>query len=252
MEFPILEKSMPFFFKEANTGALLIHGFTGTPNEMKDLGEFLAKNGITSMGILLPGHGTNVKDLLKVKWLDWDNAVTESLKKLKEICDKIFLIGLSMGGTLALHQGINPDSKIKGIVIMNTPIFKLGNYLVKLVPILKYIIKYAKKKGKSVKDVLMEQNIMGYNKHPLHGVAELLKLMKHVKNELNLIKVPVLIMHSKLDPTVSWKNAENIYKNISSIDKEIIYFYNSYHVLTMDNDKDEVFKKILNFIKKCS
>lgn len=250
MEFPILDKSMPFFFKEGNTGALLIHGFTGTPNEMKCIGEFLAKNGITSMGILLPGHGTDVKDLLKVKWQNWDNAVTESLEKLKEICDRIFLIGLSMGGTLALHHGINPDDKIKGIVIMNTPVFKLGNYFVKLVPILKYIIKYAKKKGKSVKDVLVEQNIMGYNKHPLHGVAELLKLMKHVRKELNLIKVPVLIMHSKLDPTVSWKNAENIYKNISSIDKEIIYFHNSYHVLTMDNDKDEAFKKTLNFIKK--
>lgn len=241
---------MEFKLKAGEVGALLIHGFTGTPDEMRGLGEFLSKNGITSIGILLPGHGTDINDMLKVRWQDWGTSVKESINELKESCNKIFLIGLSMGGTLALHSAVTPDEKIKGIVIMNTPVFSLSNYLVKLVPVFKYIIRFAKKKGKSVKDVLMEQNIAGYNKNPLHGVAELLKLMKNVRKELSLVKIPVIIMHSKLDPTVSWKNAKKIYENIGSIDREIVYFYNSYHVLTMDNDKEEVFKSAYNFIRK--
>ena len=242
--------SEPFFLKRGNTGALLIHGFTGNTNEMKELGEFLANNGITAMGILLPGHGTKVEEILKVRWQDWDNAVKESLYKLKESCNKIFLVGLSMGGTLALHNAVNSAPVINGIVIMNTPVYSLNNYFIKLVPLLKYIIKYVKKKGKSVKDVLTEQHIIGYNKNPIHGIAELLKLMKNVKNELRLINVPVLIMHSKLDHTVPWKNAQKIFDNIGSIDKEVIWFNNSYHVLTMDNEKDEVFRQTYEFIKK--
>ena len=98
----IIDEGKEFFFKGSGTGCLLIHGFTGTTSSMKPMGEYLSKKGLTVLGVRLPGHGTCIEDFTKAKYHQWIDACEDGLRRLKEHCDKIFVSGLSLGGTLTL------------------------------------------------------------------------------------------------------------------------------------------------------
>ena len=85
-----------------NKGVLLIHGYTGTPAEMRLLGDHLHQEGYTVLGVLLPGHGTKPENLNETKWQDWYAAAEEGFKRLEESCSEVMVAGLSMGGLLAI------------------------------------------------------------------------------------------------------------------------------------------------------
>jgi esterase/lipase len=96
----VMEDGKPFFFEGGKTGCLLIHGFTGTTSSMRPMGEFLAAKGVTVLGPRLPGHGTDVNDMGKWAYTDWTAMVETALAELRDLCDTIFVSGLSMGGLL--------------------------------------------------------------------------------------------------------------------------------------------------------
>ncbi|KJR45907.1 putative esterase/lipase [Desulfosporosinus sp. I2] len=109
----------PFYFSGNRVGCLLIHGFSGSPSEMRWLGERLAKLGWTVHGILLSGHGTTPEEMAKTRWEDWAKDAEAGVKKLRKTCDTVIGIGLSMGGLLTLH--LATLGLIDGIVTMNAP-----------------------------------------------------------------------------------------------------------------------------------
>jgi carboxylesterase len=156
--------------------------------------------------------------------------------------------GLSMGGLLALYLAQKyPD--IKGIILINHAIFFVDKKI-HLVPFLKNIIKQSKGVGNDIKD--KKQDEKPYPIIPTAGVMELLKLVKLVKSIHHKIKQPTLIFKSVEDHVVSFKSAEYTYDNIYSLDKEIIWLKNSYHVATMDYDKDLIVQRIIEFITRLS
>ena len=120
MQFQAEDPGSPFFYKQGNVGCLLIHGFTGYPEEMRGLGQYLAQKGITALGVKLPGHGTKPEDLAGVTWLDWINEVHQTYTQLTQICDKVFVAGFSMGGTLALH--LASHAPVAGVISMSAPV----------------------------------------------------------------------------------------------------------------------------------
>jgi len=92
----------PFFKKRGKIAALLIHGFTSSPWEMKRIGNFLSKHNITVYAPLLPGHGTSPERLALMKYVQWVEYIGEQIKMLEKDYDEIYLIGSSFGGNLAL------------------------------------------------------------------------------------------------------------------------------------------------------
>lgn len=235
------EYAKEFYYRGNNTGILLIHGFTGTPSEVRLLGEFLRDRGYTVKGILLKGHGTTPEDMRKCSYRDWMKGAVEGYKALKQECDEVFAVGLSMGGLLSLHLARNYD--IRGAVTLSAPIrihgrsaaldFVEKNFRT-------YILGNPEKKN---------INIISYDKSPIISVHNLFKLIRHVKANLEFIEKPVLIMQSYGDRTVSPLSANIIYNSIGSKDKSIIYLHNSGHVITCDNEREQVFKEVYNFIK---
>jgi len=230
-----------FYYKGNNTGVLLIHGFTGTPSEMRFLGEFLRDKGYTVKGILLKGHGTTLDDMRKCSYRDWIRGTVEGYKSLKQECDEGFAVGLSMGGLLSLYLARNYD--IKGAAALSTPI-RIHGRAAALAFIEKNFRTYILRKPEK-----RNINIISYDKSPLISVHNLFKLIRYIKENLQYIKKPVLIMQSYRDKTVSPLSANIIYNNIGSKDKSIIYLHGSGHVITCDNEKEQVFKEIYNFIK---
>ncbi|HWZ18455.1 MAG TPA: alpha/beta fold hydrolase, partial [Ktedonobacteraceae bacterium] len=84
-------------------GVLLVHGLNGSTGDMAELEEVLQKQGIITKNMLLPGHGSKMKDMLSIGWEEWAQAVHDELSLLKELCDVVFLVGHSLGGALVLH-----------------------------------------------------------------------------------------------------------------------------------------------------
>ncbi|MDK2824165.1 MAG: carboxylesterase [Clostridia bacterium] len=234
----------PFDFPGNEIGCLLIHGFTGSPGEMRPLGEFLHTKDYTVKGVLLPGHGTKVEDLARTNWQHWYEEVQKGYKSLKQSCEKIFIIGLSMGGDLALHLAAN--NKINGgIVSICAPIFLIKKKAY-LAPILKYFVKYSKKKSYSSKNY----ESFWYDQYPISCTASLVKMLPIIKKELRRIMNPSLIIQSTLDKTVDPRSAQYIYDNIGSKEKEIYWLHNSGHIATLDTEREKVFLWIEEFIAR--
>src|SRR5712692_8608567 len=118
--YPILRGAEPFYFKGDSVGCLLIHGFSGSPWEMRWLGEQLAADGYTVLGPLLAGHGTTPEDMNTTRWPDWYASVVAGYRQLREECEQVIAIGLSLGGALALHLAAHEP--VDGLVLMATPL----------------------------------------------------------------------------------------------------------------------------------
>lgn len=239
----IQRNAEPFDFPGNQIGCLLIHGFTGSPGEMRPLGEHLQEKGYTVKGVLLPGHGTKVEDLAQTNWNSWYGEVVKGYRDLQKVCKKIFVIGLSMGGALALHLAAN--EKIKGgIVSICSPIF-LTNKKAYLAPLAKYFIKYSVKKKKSCDNF----QSYWYDRYPTGAVAELVRAVSTIKNELKDITNPILIIQSTLDKTVEPKSAQYIYDHISSRKKSIYWLDKSGHIATLGIEREKVFSLVQQFIE---
>ena len=99
----ILPGAEEFRFDAGPIGVLLVHGFTGCPASMRPMGEWLAERGISSVGPRLAGHGTSWNDLETTTWQDWEREAEDGLSDLAGRCGDVIVVGLSMGGALALH-----------------------------------------------------------------------------------------------------------------------------------------------------
>lgn len=246
-----------FFFKKGEVGCLLIHGFTGSPWEMREMGEYLASKNITVLGPRLPGHGTSPEDMYNTNWQDWYGEVEKAYNDIKKNCSDVFCCGLSMGGLLTLHLATHQE--LKGIISLAAPVYLREPKLLFL-PILKSPLgkiiqkfyKYDKEIGKDIKDESMKSQMICYDKTPVPCGISLVDFMNHTKNDLEKITAPALIIHSKYDHTVPPGNAKYIQKMISSKEKNLIILENSYHVITLDYDKEKVFNETYKFIKRHS
>ena len=226
-------------------GCLLIHGFRSCPFEMKEYGKYLNEMGFTVKSVLLPGHGTDPADLININWKDWIDSVENSLQELKNKCDRLFVAGLSTGASIALH--IATKREVDGIIAL-APGLYLKKSFAKLAHILKYVWKY--KSIKSGPDVSVEVDYRVYSKVPIRIISELLLLFKSLKSKLYLVKSPVLIIYPQNDHVVRPKSSFTIYKRISSKKKRLIEFKKSYHILTMDIEKEKVYKESVKFIEE--
>lgn len=241
--------SKPVSYKTPSpTGILLIHGYTSTPSSLYYLAEQFKKKKYNIELPLLSGHGTKWQDLNTVTCQDWCRDIENALKKLKKRCKKIHVLGLSMGGLLALYLAVQ-HPELKSIIIINHALI-LKDWRLFFLPLLRLILPATKAVAADLKDP--EADEIAYEYTPTNGVYEIVKLQKYVKKNLSVIKQPVLIIKSREDHLIPRINVLYTFKRISSTVKEIIWLDNSYHVATLDYDKDKIVQLSLAFIKKNS
>ncbi len=242
-KYPVMKDAQPFYFEGNRVGILVSHGFTGTTQSMRPLGEAYAKAGYTVCGPRLKGHGTHYEDMEKTAYQDWIASVEEGYRWLKERCDTIFVTGLSMGGTLTLYMAENyPD--IRGIILINAavdiPEMAAGKDL--------RDVRYLDAIGSDIKKPGVVE--LAYEKTPVKSLAEIVKLMEQVKKSLYKVTCPALIFVSDEDHVVPPNNARIIYDGILSRTKELVHLKESYHVATLDNDQQLIIDKTLKFIEE--
>ncbi|WP_309864640.1 alpha/beta hydrolase [Desmospora profundinema] len=236
----------PFFYPGGAIGILLIHGFTGTPSEMRPLGQYLKQRGYTVYCPLLPGHGTSPEEMVETAWPDWWQAVREAYQRLrKEKCERVVAVGLSMGGALALN--LAREEELDGIVSLCAPVW-LKDKRTLIVDVVRWVIPYLKRRR--TKPAHIEEYLVPYDRTPLKSVSSLKRLIRHVCKGLHEVKAPALIIQAEKDETVFPRSASYIYNTIASGDKQIRWFEKSSHIITLDKERERLFREIDAFVKR--
>lgn len=267
-----------FFLKSDGPKAvLLIHGITGTPSEMRYLGRKLHKAGFTVLCNTLPGHCDTLSELKRVTWQEMVEACVEDLKHLKQDYSQVFVGGLSMGALIAIHLAYRFPSEVAGIVALAPTLFYDGWALSKSkiflklgwsIPFLRYNINARESWPYGLKDEYLRAHIERFYKNsqasefdnkallfgsPFFPIASLYQhhlFTEVVKKEIPQIKTPILILHAQEDDMTSIKNAQYVLDHIGSPDKSLVVLEDSYHMITIDQEKDKVASQTIEFIKK--
>ena len=253
---------------------VLIHGLTGTPNEMRFLANYLSKKGYTVICPRLANHGESLQVLKFTKWQEFYGSVRKLFTEgeLKDHKGPIFTGGLSMGALLALLLADEFKERIAGVCCLaptlfydgwNTPwtkyILPLGYYTP-----LKYFSYFKEEPPYGIKNEAIQSRIhryydkvklkdignvdqYGYPYFPITLLHQLQLLVKYLNKKLSQMSFPVQLIQAKDDDVASVKNSKFIYDRVRSKIKEMILLYNSYHVITADQERETVAEKVADF-----
>jgi len=245
----VMKGAEPWASEGDTTGVLVLHGFTGSPQTVRYWAEGIAADGHTVILPRWPGHGTTVDDMQKTTAAEWVAESEMGLRGLQERCDRIFVCGISGGGTVAFDLAERFGDRLNGVVTVNASMFS-RDPRVKLAPLFgKFPLKL-----KGISDDIADktQHELAYKQVPTKAAASMLKYQTSVMNKLADVRVPVLLMASRNDHVVHTDNSPYILEHISSTDKELLWLEKSYHVATLDYDKDLIIERTNRFIKEHS
>lgn len=245
LDVKVLPGAEPWAADGDTTGVLFIHGFTGSPQSMRGWAEAIHETGRTVVLPRLPGHGTSVQDLAQHGPEDWVRTAEEALTGLFERCEKVFICGLSMGGTITYDLATRYSERLAGIVVVNGPVYS-KDPRAKLAPILGRLNLFIKGPGNDI--AAPGTHELAYDKVSTKAAGRLLAWMPQVQRRLGRVTCPALIFTSTQDHIVHPSNGEYIFEHISSRDKEHVILEKSYHVATLDHDKDLIFQRTADFI----
>ena len=238
------------FNTESKDGVYIIHGFTNTTYETRDLAKYLGGQGFYTKAINLPGHGTTPEDCNRTKFTDWIEFTEQGVAEMSSRCDNVFVIGISMGSDLALH--LSSVFPLNAAVFASTVLeFKdfIGPRV--LTPIFHRIVPFRDKRKSYPKAVRNNYDYLGYKVWPMSAVNEMRKLTNIVKKELPAVKCPALIIHSTKDILSLQSNISLVYDNISSEIKEKFIVHQANHNLFISNpDQEQIFQKINSFFNQ--
>ena len=240
----------PFFFEGGEVGCLLVHGFSGSPPEMRPMGEYLAGKGLTVAGVRLAGHGASPEDMARTGWRDWVGSAEEGLRELQRRCDRVFVAGLSMGGLITLHLAAHHS--VAGIVVMSAPAY-IADWRFRFMPLAQHFIHWVTPNIESdLTDPEAENRYSSYDRLPTRCVASLGELLSLVRSELPQVKVPALIMQGKNDHHVPADSAHIVFQGLGTEEKEIVWWLDSGHAITIDSEREAVWARAYEFIAKHS
>ena len=234
--------------KNSSKGVYIIHGFTSTTHEIKDLAKFLGENGFHTKAKNLPGHGTDIEDCNSTKYPEWLEFVEKDFAEMFSENTNMYIVGISMGGALALH--LASMFPISGIITCATVLhFKDQKKLTWLNPITKYVYQSVPKNKRFDKKIRNQLKFNGYTHYPLVALDQYFKMAKIIKKELKKVISPILILYSKKDLTSPKVNVDIVFNNIRSNDKKIKAYSHCNHAMLIESDDQPlIFSDILKFL----
>lgn len=265
-----------FTLKGANGAVVvLIHGLTGTPNEMRFIANYLNKKGYSVICPRLANHGESILVLKGTKWQEFYESVRKLFLtgELANYAGPIFTGGLSMGALLALLLADEFKNRVSGVCCLaptlfydgwNTPVNSNILLLLAYYTPLNYLAYFKEEPPYGIKNEAIQQRVhkyyntasldsienveqYGYPYFPASQLRQLNLLVRHITKKLPDMRFPVQLIQAKDDDMTSVKNSKYIYDKIGSKMKEIVLLYNSYHVVTADQERDIVAAKMENF-----
>jgi carboxylesterase len=237
---------------------LLVHGFTANPEEMRPVGEALAGRGFAVRAVRLAGHGTTVEDMAGTGWRDWYASVEDGLARLRADAPtlRVAVVGMSLGALLGLHLAATRPGDVAALVLCGTPL-RLGDARVRWLPALARLPWVArrwaivpKRGGPDIADPVARAACTSYAAMPLAAIVELLRLQAVVRAELGRVMQPALVLHGRADHGAPLANVELLQRRLGSRMIETHVLERSWHVVTVDYDRDEVARLSADFLAR--
>ena len=245
MTAPVLPGAEPYSATGDARGALVLHGFTGNPQSMRGLALALADAGLTVEMPLLPGHGTEVADLVPTRWEDWSGAADAAYLDLAARCDSVVVVGLSMGGMLAVWLAEH-HPEVAALALVNPMVTAPDADAVGFV---QAMIDNGDELAPGVgSDIAMEGALeSAYPELPLRAALSLFAGAAEVESGLGSVTCPVLVFTSTQDHVVNPRSSALLVERAKGPVEQVV-LDRSYHVATLDYDKDEIEARTVEFV----
>lgn len=241
----VMKEAEPFFFEGNETAVLVVHGFTGSTQSVNYLGAELNRRfGFTVSGPRLSGHGTSPDDMETTGYRDWVSSAEDAMHQLAQSHERVFITGLSMGGTLTLNLAARFPDIVSGIAPINGVVGIMDGALAELL-MARDVPKRIPGIGSDIKAEGVSE--LAYEEVPVACIRELYILVAATGDLLHRVTCPTLAVHSREDHVVMPENGYRIIERVNTSDVRLLWLNNSFHVATLDNDKDLLVEKIGSF-----
>jgi carboxylesterase len=224
---------------------LVLHGFTGNPQSMRGLALALADAGFTVEMPLLPGHGTDIADMVPTRWSDWSGAAEAAYVELSARCDGVAVVGLSMGGGLAVWLAEH-HPEIAALALVNPLVSPPDAATVEF---LGAMVDGGDEVAPGIgSDIALEGAVeSAYPELPLRAAQSLFTAAAEIEQGLGSVTCPVLVFTSVQDHVVDPTSSDLLVEKVKG-PVERIMLERSFHVATLDYDKDEIELRTVEFI----
>ncbi|MBJ7986233.1 alpha/beta hydrolase [Bacillus cereus] len=241
-----LASPKPFTFEGGDRAVLLLHGFTGNSADVRMLGRFLEKKGYTCHAPIYKGHGVPPQELVHTGPEDWWKDVMNAYQHLKDQgYEKIAAVGLSLGGVFSLKLAYTLP--ILGVVPMCAPMY-IKSEEIMYQGILAYAREYKKREQKSPERI--EQEMFEFKQIPMNTLKALQELIRDVRNNVDMIYAPTFVVQARHDEMINTDSANIIYNGVESTLKDIKWYEDSTHVITLDKERDVLHEDVYNFLEQ--
>ena len=238
-------RPQPFLFQEGKRAVLLLHGFTGTSADVRMLGRFLQKKGYTCYAPQYKGHGVPPEELIHTGPEDWWQDVLDAYDHLKTLgYDDIAVAGLSLGGVFSLKLGYTLP--IKGIIPMCAPMH-IKSEETMYQGVLAYAEEYKRRERKSDEQIAREME--RFKQTPMTTLKALQQLLQDVRNNIDMIYTPTFVVQARHDEMIDTESATIIYNEVEAENKNLKWYENSTHVITLGREKEQLHEDVYNFLE---
>lgn len=236
----------PLTFEAGPRAVLLLHGFTGHTADVRMLARFLEKKGYTSHAPIYRGHGVPPEELVKTTPDEWWEDVQKAYQHLQDLgYEEIAVAGLSLGGVYSLKLAYT--TKIKGVIPMCAPMFfDNQTQLTKGFEIFSKEYKQFERKDKDT----IEKEVAELMKASIDLFPKIKKEIDEVRENIDMIYTPTFVVQARKDQMINPESATYIYENVDADMKEIKWYEESGHVITIDKEKEVLFEDIFQFLEK--
>ncbi len=228
-------------------GVLILHGLTSGLGSVRPAAERLEARGLPCLVPWLRGHGTRPEDLHGVTWRDWYADASAALDALLRRCRWAAVVGLSMGGLVALHLAIDRPAVLRAIVAV-APALRQAHPLAPLVPLVAPFRRMLTVPQRGLSDPTRPPLPQSYRRLPTRTYLSLLAYARWLEPRLGQVRTPTLLLHSRVDRVIHPSSATRIYARLGSTEKELRWFERSGHEMLVDCEAPAVLDAIEEFV----
>lgn len=248
---------------------LMLHGLLGNPLEMQYIGKRLQKAGYTVIIPLIPGYGYATGAGQSYRTADhhaWYRDVVQHFEQLKRSHKTVSVAGLCIGAVLALRLAMERGDEIAALSLLSTtlaydgwslPWYRFLLPLAYYTPA-RYLYAYHERHPYGLKNENLQRWIAremkvsgssaaGASRLSAEGIFQAHRLIKEVRRGLGQVRTPALIIHAEEDDVSSTASADFVDSHIGSTSKRKLILHDSYHIITLDNEKEHVADATLAF-----
>ncbi|MDB5099249.1 MAG: putative lysophospholipase [Cyanobacteria bacterium RYN_339] len=229
-------------------GVLIVHGFTGSLDTVRAVVPVAEGLGLPWRMPVLRGHGTRFEDLDGVRYGDWYDDGLAALKELTQEVERVVIVGLSMGGLVALRLAMEHGEHVAGLVLL-APALRFADPLVPLTPLIKIFFRYWDSQN-SFSDMELAKSCTNYKKFPTATFGQLLDFGHEIERRLGEVKVPVTTLFSRKDTVIHPIVMRLLEDKLGSRDKQFVYFEKSGHEMLQDCETAGVVAAIEAAVRK--